>query len=204
MKIDGFKKQSLIDYPGKVAAVIFTRVCNLNCGYCNKQQPEFSKLFFERFDLVPLNVLNYLEHHRNSLNGVVITGGEPTINKDLPAFLKEIKTMGFSVKLDTNGTNPQMLEQIISKRLVDFIEMEIKILPIKKLTDGTENNQMTDEIIEKLISSILIIKYSPVATGFRTVILPGIHDQSTVELIRRFTGTNKWDECKMLHRNQLN
>lgn len=117
MKIGGFIKQSLIDYPGKIAAVVFTQGCNFRCGYCHNPQLVLPELFLEQPELVPLNIISYLKEHKNWLDGVVVTGGEPTIHKDLPLFLKEIKGLGYSIKLDTNGSNPYMLERIVKEKL---------------------------------------------------------------------------------------
>ncbi|NJO88455.1 MAG: anaerobic ribonucleoside-triphosphate reductase activating protein [Chloroflexia bacterium] len=149
MRIGGFVKQSLIDYPGKIAAVVFTQGCNFRCGYCHNPQLVLPNLFIERFDLAPLNIISYLEQHRNWLDGVVVTGGEPTIHKDLPLFLKEIKKLGYAIKLDTNGTNPHLLEQIIKNKLADYIAMDIKIAPEKNLYGKIIGIQMTDDILEK-------------------------------------------------------
>jgi pyruvate formate lyase activating enzyme len=191
MRIGGLVKQSLIDYPGKIAAVVFTQGCNFRCGYCHNPQLVLPNLFKEKFDLAPLNIISYLEQHKNWLDGVVVTGGEPTIHKDLPLFLKEIKALGYAVKLDTNGTNPYLLEQIIKKGLIDYIAMDVKIAPEKDLYGKIIGIQMTDEIIEKIMASIILIKNSPVEGEFRTTYIPGIHDEATIELIQRLIGNSK-------------
>jgi len=125
MKIGGLLKFSMIDYPGKIAAVIFTKGCNLCCKYCHNPEliapaDEDSILLAEE------EVFDFLNKRRGALEGVVITGGEPTLQTDLVPFAAKIKEMGFSVKLDTNGTNPEVVKELIDKKLVDFIAMDIK------------------------------------------------------------------------------
>lgn len=120
MKIAAYNKCSLIDYEDKLAAVIFTKGCNMNCPYCHNRD-------LDSMDNIPLEeILTHLNRRRHLLEGVVVSGGEPTLHGELPDLLKEIKALGYSVKLDTNGTNPRMLEFLIDRKLVDHIAMDIK------------------------------------------------------------------------------
>jgi pyruvate formate lyase activating enzyme len=128
MKIAGLIKQSYIDYPGKMAAVVFTQGCNFRCGYCHNPSLVLPRLFHHNKLVAVSDVLIHLENRKDWLDGVVITGGEPTIHGDLPDFLRQIKSLGYLVKLDTNGSNPLMLEKVIKENLVDFIAMDIKTL----------------------------------------------------------------------------
>ena len=124
MRIGGLQKFSFIDFPNKTAAIIFTQGCNFRCAYCHNP-----KLVYPNMYQVPIpeeQVLAFLESRRNQLDAVVITGGEPTLQPDLIDFIKKVKAMGFLVKLDSNGSNPEVLEQIIDQKLVDFIAMDIK------------------------------------------------------------------------------
>jgi len=124
MKIGGLQKFSFIDYPNKTSAIIFTQGCNFRCAYCHN--PE---LVYPNKYQVPMpeeQVFAFLESRKNQLDAVVITGGEPTLQPDLIEFIKKIKSMGFLVKLDSNGSNPKVLEQVINQKLVDFIAMDIK------------------------------------------------------------------------------
>ena len=124
MRIGGFQRFSLIDYPGKMAAIVFTQGCNFRCDYCHNPQLVCPQQF-----QVPVEesvVLEFLESRRGKLQGVVVTGGEPTIQKGLLDFLGKLKTMKYAVKLDTNGSNPEILASIIEFGLVDFIAMDIK------------------------------------------------------------------------------
>ena len=121
VKIGGVQKFSLLDYPDKISAIIFTAGCNFHCGYCHN--PE---LFSSHSELDEDKVLGFLQSRQGKLDGVVITGGEPTLHKSLPEFIKRIKTLGFLVKLDTNGTNPDMLQSLIDSKMVDYVAMDIK------------------------------------------------------------------------------
>ena len=124
MKIGGIQKLSLVDYPGKTSAAIFTIGCNMRCGYCHN--PEL--VLPERYaDAIPENdILDFLKMRIGKLEGVVISGGEPTMHKDLPSFFAKVKELGFHTKLDSNGTHPQMIKELISNNLVDYIAMDIK------------------------------------------------------------------------------
>ena len=126
MRIGGFQKLSLLDYPGKLSAIIFTLGCNFRCPFCYVPQlvlPEMMKKIKE----IPVEyILSYLKKRRMFLDGVVVSGGEATIHSDLPDLLEEIKSMGYLVALETNGSNSRMLRQLVSDSLVDYIEMDLK------------------------------------------------------------------------------
>ena len=124
MRIGGVQKFSFIDYPGKTAAIIFTQGCNFKCGYCHNPQLVYPSLF--KVSIPEEEIFAFLESRINQLDGVVITGGEPTLQPDLIEFITKVKDMGFLIKLDTNGSNPKVLEQIIKQKLVNFIAMDIK------------------------------------------------------------------------------
>jgi len=161
MILGGYEPFSLSDYPQKPAAVVFTKGCNLRCPYCHNSQ-----LWTESSDASELSereVLDQLEKRRGLLDAVVISGGEPTIQKDLCDFIQLVKNMGFAIKLDTNGTNPEMLEELIARGLVDFIAMDIKA-PLRKYEDltGVEINTSL------ILNSMHIISASDVDHLFRT------------------------------------
>lgn len=190
MRIGGFIKNSLVDWEGKVAAVIFTKGCNFRCGYCHNPSLVLPELIDNAEDIAEETVLDFLAERNNWLDGVVVTGGEPTIHSDLPILLEEIKSLGYSVKLDTNGTNPCMLERIIKNKLADYIAMDIKILPEKNLYGKITGIQITDDIIEKIMASILLLNNTVIEVEFRTTFIPGIHDEATIKLINRLLGEN--------------
>lgn len=121
--IRGLQKTTLLDYPGKVAATVFLGGCNMRCPFCHNMNlvcsddlPEFSEE----------DILRFLSSRTGILDGVCITGGEPTLYKDLPNFIRSIKDIGFSVKLDTNGTNPEMIALLFDEHLIDYVAMDIK------------------------------------------------------------------------------
>ena len=162
MIIGGLQKTSLIDYPNKIAAIVFTQGCNFKCGYCHN--PELIEVKESGYKIK--EVLDFLESRIGKLDGVVITGGEPTLQKGLKEFVQEIKFMKFSVKLDTNGTNPTLLEELINERLVDYIAMDIKS-PLKRYEEIT-NSKVTAENISK---SINIISSSAIDYEYRTTVV---------------------------------
>jgi pyruvate formate lyase activating enzyme len=182
MQIAGLVKQSLIDYPGKVAAVVFTQGCNFRCGYCHNPSLVLPKLFYQNKLITTGEVLNYLDNRKSWLEGVVVTGGEPTIHGGLPLFLKQIKEIGLSVKLDTNGSGPQMIDLLLNHKLIDFVAMDIKAIP--------ETGPYTKVIgrdasrfMPKIFRTIELIKKSGVEYEFRTTIVGGLHDSDTIEKI---------------------
>ena len=124
MQIGGFLKCSLVDYPGKVAAVVFTQGCNFCCSFCHNTELVVPSLF--RAPVPEAEVVSFLTQRRSVLQGVTVTGGEPTIQTDLPLFLKTVKDLGFLVKLDTNGSRPDVLSRILQENLADYVALDIK------------------------------------------------------------------------------
>ncbi len=116
MKIGGFQKFSLIDYPGKIAAVIFTQGCNFRCPYCHNPELVLPELFEKE---IPFKeIMEFLKFRKEKLDGVVVTGGEPTLQADLSEVIRDIKNLGYSIKLDTNGTNPEVIKELIDEKLL--------------------------------------------------------------------------------------
>jgi len=161
IKIGGVQKFSLLDFPDKISAIIFTSGCNFRCGFCHN--PE---LFSNNSDWDEGKVLSFLETRINKLDGVVITGGEPTLHKGLENFIKKIKSLGFLVKLDTNGTNPKLLEDLIRLKLIDYVAMDIKA-PLNKYNQITSVNVNVLEIKR----SIDILCQGLIPYEFRTTAL---------------------------------
>lgn len=167
MKIAGFQKLTLLDYPNHVACIIFTKGCNFRCPFCQN-----SNIINDNFDelINEKDIFDYLEKRKKILDGVVITGGEPTINKDLKDFIIKIKTLGLKIKLDTNGYNPIMLKKLIDEKLVDYVAMDIKQTMEKyKLVSGVNINK--DNILE----SIKILEESDIDHEFRTTVIKEYH-----------------------------
>ena len=165
--IGGIQKTTLVDFPGKVAAIVFTQGCNFRCGYCHNPSL-ISKSHFEldSESFTKEKFFSFLKNRIGKLDGVVITGGEPTLQSGLYDFIKEIKQMNFEVKLDTNGTNPQIIEQLIKDNLLDYIAMDIKA-PLEKYDLITCVNTNKDDILK----TIELIKNSKVDYEFRTTVL---------------------------------
>lgn len=155
MLIGGLQKSSLIDYPGKIAAVIFTQGCNFRCPYCHNPELVNGERGTINGKCHEMAVLEFLKKRIGKLDGVVITGGEPTLHNNLPEFIKQIKNLGFAIKLDTNGTNPEMLKQLIDEKLIDYVAMDIKA-PLDKYSEIVCTKVDTD----KILKSIGILKNS--------------------------------------------
>lgn len=179
MRLGGLQKTSLIDFPGKISAVVFTQGCNFRCGFCHN--PDLIPTQSGRSDLgtslrsdlgdalSEVEFFEFLLSRKGKLEGVVITGGEPTIQADLPQFISRIRDHEYSVKLDTNGSNPLMLEGLTAGKQIDYAAMDIKG-PLESYTnisrfDDTENIRKSIEIIES----------SGLPYEFRTTVLPAYH-----------------------------
>ncbi|HON19553.1 MAG TPA: anaerobic ribonucleoside-triphosphate reductase activating protein, partial [Salinivirgaceae bacterium] len=178
MRIGAFINQSLIDWPGRIAAVIFTKGCNLRCTFCHNQSLVYPEKYNSTPDLPVEEILQNIERRKNWLDGVVISGGEPTIQKSLFDFLKSLKLINIPAKLDTNGTNPKMLKKIIEHQLVDAIAMDIKTELCPEKYQNICNSSVNLSLIRQ---SVEIIQSSNVEHYFRTTIIPKIHTDSTIE-----------------------
>jgi pyruvate formate lyase activating enzyme len=181
MKIAGLQKNSFVDYPGKIAAVVFTPGCNMNCFYCHNQV-----LLGENTDknlLDTKEVLEFLSDRRRFLEGLVISGGEPTLQDGLEEFIQDVKRMGYCVKLDTNGTNPRMLKKLIEGKLLDYVAMDIKAPPYKY-----------DQIcrvyvnMEKIRESMDLLMWGKVCYEFRTTFVPQLNEEDILCIAGRIKG----------------
>jgi len=163
--IKGVIESSFIDYPGKISIVIFTVGCNFHCHYCHNPELVNPEPPFMSED----KVLEKIDNKKEWIDGIVISGGEPTLHKDLPELIKKIKSRGLLVKLDTNGSNPEMLKELINSKLIDYIAMDVKA-PLKNYPKIVQCEADTKKIKE----SIELIKTSGIAYEFRTTILPSL------------------------------
>jgi pyruvate formate lyase activating enzyme len=160
MKIGGLQPVTASDFPGRMAAIVFTQGCNFHCPFCHNS----SLLPLDADTLIPEDeVVALLEKRRNLLGGVVISGGEPCLQEDLAEFCRTVKDMGYGVKLDTNGSRPEVVEDLLARNLVDFIAMDIKapMSRLKKLT-GTVSHDT------QIRRSIALIGASGIDHLFRT------------------------------------
>ena len=163
MLIGGLHKLSLIDYPGKLSAVIFTRGCNFRCPYCHN--PELIES--NGGDIIEEDkILSFLDERKGKLDGVVVTGGEPTLQSEIVEFLERIKRLGFFVKLDTNGSYPERIKELIDRKLLDYIAMDIKA-PLYKYNRTT----LTSIDTERIVESIHLIMNSGIDYEFRTTVV---------------------------------
>jgi len=185
MQIAGLVKNSVVDYPSKIAAVIFTPGCNLNCYYCHNRfllsEETWGELLSEE------DVLSFLEKRRKLLDGVVISGGEPTLQKDLKEFIRKIKSLDFAIKLDTNGTNPELLKDLINNRLIDYVAMDLKA-PLQKY--GQICGVDVPPILERIKESIKLLLTGQIDYEFRTTFVPELKKEDILEIAGYIQGAS--------------
>lgn len=170
MQICGFMKTTLLDYPEHVAATVFTGGCNFRCPFCHNgdlvQHSTTSQIPEQE-------VLSYLAKRRNMLDGVCVTGGEPTLKQDLASFLRKIKELGLLVKLDTNGYRPEVLQELLDEQLLDYVAMDIKNCPNKyAMTAG-----VADFDLSPVQQSIHMLMTGEVPYEFRTTVVRQLHER---------------------------
>ena len=185
MKIAGFDKLSLLNYPDLVSCTIFTCGCNFCCPYCQN-----SKLVVntKETELIDENeVLDYLNQRKKLLDGVCITGGEPTIQKDLYSFIEKIKKLGLKVKLDTNGSNPKVIKELLDNKLIDYIAMDVK-------TSFDKYNLITNREVDLLdiAESIKLIKESNIDYEFRTTVVKDFVTYQDLVSILNYLGCSNY------------
>ncbi|HQA76541.1 MAG TPA: anaerobic ribonucleoside-triphosphate reductase activating protein [Salinivirgaceae bacterium] len=190
MRIGGFTKQSLIDWEGRVAAVVFTKGCNFRCGFCHNPELVYPELIKKTEDIPEQTIFDYLSTRKNWLDGVVITGGEPTLQRDLKDFIEKIKKMGFAIKLDTNGSLPTVLRELLQTNLLDYVAMDIKTVfeteAYQNICDIKDQNLLT-----KVKESVEILKESGINYQLRTTVVPKFHTQEIIrELQEQFSYCN--------------
>lgn len=183
MRIAGFQKLTLLDFPGKISCIIFTQGCNFKCPYCQNS----GLIGHENEELISdEEIFSYLNKRKGVIDGVVISGGEPTVQSNLGIFIKRVKDMGFLVKLDTNGSNPDLIEKLLKDNLLDYIAMDIKnVLTLYKDVTAVNAN------VDKLKRSIEIIKNSSIDHEFRTTIIKNIHDIDKIKEICSYVSGEK-------------
>ena len=173
MKIVGLQKMTLLDYPGKVACTVFLGGCNFRCPFCHNSEllDGAAEPLMETQAL-----LAFLKTRKGLLDGVCITGGEPTLQKDLPALLQAIKELGFAVKLDTNGYRPEVLKAVVEQGLVDYVAMDIKNCPERY----AETAGVTNFRLEAIEESMAFLLSGAVAYEFRTTVVSPLHDRQAM------------------------
>lgn len=185
MRIAGFQPLSLLDYPGAVCAVVFTQGCPLRCVYCHNpelipiRRPDAAR------EIAEADVLRRLERRRTFLDGVCVTGGEPTIHPDLPSFLSRLKALGLKVKLDTNGTHPRMVERVIREGRVDFIAMDLKHVWSRYAGIAGKSQPA---IVANCRETAELIRSSGLPHEFRTTVYPEQHAEDDLVAIAESLG----------------
>ena len=189
-EIKGFIDLSLVDWDGKVSAVIFLPNCNLRCPFCYNTNLVLKPERMKTINFV--EVEKYLRKNLSYLDGVVITGGEPTIHKELPELCKRITHFGYNVKLDTNGTNSSVTQQLIIDKLVDYVALDIKTrFSPEKYSEAVGVN--AEHLLEEVAATAKLLMESSVEYEFRTTLVPTIHDNTDVERIcQKIKGCKKY------------
>jgi len=176
MNIKGLFKTSLIDYPGKISSVIFTGGCNLRCGYCHN--PDLA-LNSPALDIIEdSDVISFLKMRKGLLDGITVTGGEPTIDRGLIPFLEKVKLLGLSIKLDTNGFFPRVVSECIEKKLIDYAAVDVKTSP-EKYPALTAKDVSFNEVL----STLEILKNSAIDYEIRTTCVPGFAEIDDIRKI---------------------
>lgn len=192
MKIAGIEKNSFVDYPGHLSCVVFTQGCNMNCFYCHNKPLISNKEF--RKSIGCEEVFEFLSKRQKFIDAVVISGGEPTMQKGLEGFIKDVKKMGFKVKLDTNGTNPEAIENLLSKKLIDYVAMDIKA-PFTRYEEfcGVRTH------INNIKKSISILMQETIDYEFRTTLAPGLALADILDICKEIEGAKLYvlQRCRM-------
>ena len=187
MKISGLEKMSLVDFDGYVSATVFTAGCNFKCGFCHN-----SPLVLDVKNLPSIpeeDVLSYLKKRVGILDGVCVSGGEPTLNKDLPFFIEKIKALGYKVKLDTNGTNPEMIKSLFDSGLCDYFAMDIKN-NLQNYAKIIGFNEYDTKNVEKSVDYFLS---GNTPYEFRTTLINEYHKKENIALIGKWIkGADKY------------
>ena len=188
MEIHGLQKLTLLDYPGHTACTVFTGRCNFRCPFC---QNASLVLHPETLASIPEeDVFAFLEKRKGLLDGVAVTGGEPTLQPDLPDFLRRVKDMGYETKLDTNGARPETLGSILAEGLADYVAMDVKSSPAGY---GRCAGISSETLLEAVKESVRLLEGSGVAHEFRTTAVKGLHSVEDFEAIGRWlAGTEKY------------
>ncbi|MBO5364420.1 MAG: anaerobic ribonucleoside-triphosphate reductase activating protein [Clostridia bacterium] len=187
MIFGGFQKLTLLDYPGKVACTVFTKGCNFRCPFChnaNLVNPDGQEQ-----SIPSEEVLSYLRKRKGILEGICVSGGEPLLHDDLPDFLQEVKTLGYAVKLDTNGSFPDKLKELAKSGLIDYVAMDIKnSLQKYPVTAGCETLKL-----DRINESIDFLMQSSLHYEFRTTVVEELHTASDIKAIaKRIAGAQKY------------
>ena len=175
-EIKGFLETSFLDWPGKLCSVLFLPYCNFRCPYCHNHPLVFHP---ERYSTIPLEeIFDRLDPLKNWIDGICLTGGEPTLHADLPSLIRQIKQQQFLIKLDTNGSNPQLLEKLIETEEIDFVSMDVKA-PLDPFRYSRSIGLPVN--LTPILESIEILKRGMVEYEFRMTVVPGLHKEKDIK-----------------------
>lgn len=180
MKVFGLQKMTLLDFPGKVACTVFLGGCNFRCPFCHNFELVDGTMPPQTDDTA---LLALLERRRGLLDGVCVTGGEPTLHAGLPQLLRRIKALGFAVKLDTNGTNPAMVEELAADGLVDYVAMDFKNSPERYAETVGADPEPFAAMLDAIRRTAALILDGKVDGEFRTTVVAGLHDADSIRAI---------------------
>lgn len=180
MIIAGLQKQSLIEYPGRISAIIFLAGCNLRCQFCYVPHLVLPEEIKKIKPISENKIFSFLKERKGFLEAVSISGGEPTLNPQLPKFIEKIKNLKYLVELETNGTNPKMLKELIDKRLVDYVAMDIKHQLVFEKYNEVSGKVLTKKGFESIKESIGILLEGKVDYEFRTTIMKEFHTKEDI------------------------
>lgn len=186
MKIKGFQGTSLLDFPGRIASLVFFGGCNLTCPYCHNPTLVLDPDQYPDYPLAAL--LEELQERRSFIDGVVISGGEPTLDPDLPVLLRQIKGLGLEVKLDTNGLAPAVVERLLADRLLNYVALDVKTAPSRygELHKGPVN-------LDALAASAHLLIEGEVEYELRTTCVPGLVEEADIRAIGEMVrGARRW------------
>jgi pyruvate formate lyase activating enzyme len=180
LEIKGFIEVSFVDWDGKLSPVIFLPNCNFRCPFCHNVN---LVLHPENLETIPFeNVENQLKKQKGWIDGICVTGGEPTLHSNFPELCSRLKKMGYLVKVDTNGTNPTMLKELVERGLVEYVAMDIKApLTVKKYSKAT--GVKGEKLLEKVRESVNFLLRSDLDYEFRTTVVPSLHDMDDIRQI---------------------
>lgn len=179
MQICGLQKLTVIDFPGRPAATVFLCSCNFRCPWCYSKELVLPEEIEKQLKISEKEFFSFLKERKGMLEGVVICGGEPTIHKDLPNFIEKIKDLGYLVKLDTNGSNSDLLKNLIDKKLVDYVALDVK-LPKERYQEVLGVNA------KEIEESIKILKDEKIDYEFRTTVIPTVHTKEDIVKIAQW------------------
>lgn len=188
MIIGGLQKLTLLDYPEKLAATVFLTGCNFRCPWCYSSEIVLPEKIKNHPKISEKEVFKFLKERKGMLEGVVICGGEPCLDRNLPNFIKKIKKFGYAVKLDTNGSNPEMLEHLINKKLIDYVAMDIKAP--KEKYEKAAGVKLNLANVEK---SVLMLFENKIDYEFRTTVVPALLTRNDIfEIAKWISGARKY------------